>query len=138
VYLNGTTDYIEFYTDSSLAATLGKDYTYAEGFLISGGTGGGGGAADHLGNHVTTQNLVLGSNWISGDGGNEGISIDANGKVGIGTASPSQSLSVDGKIQSDEEYHRTLVVADGWAINAYWEVVQGSPEQAGANSHWEV
>ena len=41
--------------------------------------------ADNLGNHTTTQNLRLNSQWLSNDGGNEGIQIDANGQVGIGT-----------------------------------------------------
>jgi len=38
----------------------------------------------------------LNGNWLSGDGGNEGISIDADGDVGVGTASPSAKLEVYG------------------------------------------
>ncbi|MEM6264572.1 MAG: tail fiber domain-containing protein [Bacteroidota bacterium] len=48
--------------------------------------------ADNLGNHVATQNLVMGSNWLSGDGDNEGIVIDNLGNVGIGTFSPQHML----------------------------------------------
>lgn len=44
--------------------------------------------SDHLGNHTATQNLQLGSNWISGDGDNEGIFIDGNGYLGIGNNVP--------------------------------------------------
>ncbi|MBN8521739.1 MAG: tail fiber domain-containing protein [Alphaproteobacteria bacterium] len=53
------------------------------------------GGADNLGNHTATQNVVLGSNWLSGDGGNEGIRVDATGNVGIGVV-PTYKLSVDG------------------------------------------
>ncbi len=49
---------------------------------------------DNLGNHTATQNIVLGTNWISGDGTSEGISIDAAGSVGIGTPTPSAKFHV--------------------------------------------
>lgn len=43
------------------------------------------GAGDDLGNHTTTANIRLGGaltgNWLSGDGGNEGITVDGNGRV---------------------------------------------------------
>lgn len=57
------------------------------------GTGGGG--ADNLGNHIMTQNLQTNGNWISGDGGNEGIGVDAAGKIGIGTLTPSYALDIN-------------------------------------------
>ena len=37
------------------------------------------------------------NNWISGDGGAEGISIDNNGNVGIGTTAPTNLLSLGGE-----------------------------------------
>lgn len=52
--------------------------------------------ADNLGNHIATQNIRLGSHWLSGDGGNEGIRIDSTGNVGVGTATPSSELQVSG------------------------------------------
>lgn len=42
--------------------------------------------ADNLGNHTATQNIQLNDNWLSNDGGNEGIQINDNGDVGIGVA----------------------------------------------------
>ena len=41
-------------------------------------------AADNLGNHAAGQNILLNGNWLSNDGGNEGITVNNNGEVGIG------------------------------------------------------
>ncbi len=49
---------------------------------------------DNLGDHSATQNLKLNSYWLSGDGGNEGLYVDASGNVGIGTNSPSGLLTL--------------------------------------------
>ena len=67
--------------------------TFSGSAFASIGSGGSTGA-DNLGNHVATQNITLGSNYLSGDGSNEGIRIDSSGNVGIGTASPSRLLDV--------------------------------------------
>ena len=53
--------------------------------------------SDNLGNHTATQNIVLGGNWLSGDGGDEGVSVDSNGNVGVGTTTPSSQLHVVGE-----------------------------------------
>ncbi len=47
-----------------------------------------GGAADNFGNHVAGQNISLNDFWLSNDGGNEGIRITNDGKVGVGVAVP--------------------------------------------------
>ena len=52
--------------------------------------------ADNLGNHIGTKNIQLNGFYLSNDGGNEGIAIDNNGKVGIGNNAPVQSLDVTG------------------------------------------
>ncbi|MDF1696303.1 MAG: hypothetical protein P1U56_10740 [Saprospiraceae bacterium] len=51
---------------------------------------------DDLGSHVAGQNLQMGGNWLSRDGDNEGITVDNNGNVGVGTSSPSSTLQVGG------------------------------------------
>ncbi len=48
----------------------------------------GGTAGDNLGNHTATQNIKLNSHWLSGDGGNEGVFVNNEGNVGIGTTAP--------------------------------------------------
>ena len=54
---------------------------------------------DNLGNHTATTNLVLNDNWLSNAPGNaNGIRLDGSGNVGIGTASPTQALDVNGGI----------------------------------------
>ena len=47
---------------------------------------------DNLGNHTATQNVKLNGNWLSGDGGNEGVYVKSDGKVGIGTSSPNSTF----------------------------------------------
>lgn len=42
------------------------------------------GAADNLGNHTATTNIQLGANYLSGDGGSEGVTVSADGRVGVG------------------------------------------------------
>jgi hypothetical protein len=54
--------------------------------------------ADNLGNHIATKNVELTGNYISNDGGNEGIKIDNAGNVGINTANPTTALDVTGNI----------------------------------------
>ncbi|MFS4459084.1 hypothetical protein [Bdellovibrio sp. HCB2-146] len=74
----------------------------SNGYILSSTTGGvmswipAPAGADNLGNHTATQNIQLGSFWLSGDGGNEGIRVDSSGNVGIGVAAPSKLLDVQG------------------------------------------
>ncbi|MCB9267511.1 MAG: hypothetical protein H6558_21005 [Lewinellaceae bacterium] len=53
-------------------------------------------AGDNLGGHTATQALNLNGNFLSGDGDSEGIFVDANGDVGIGTMTPAARLDVGG------------------------------------------
>lgn len=89
VDMNGTTDYIEGWAFNQTGTTVRGlvAHTQMSGGLLGGGggSGGGGGGSDDLGNHTATQNLVLGANFISGDGDNEGIAVDpATGALMLG------------------------------------------------------
>lgn len=55
--------------------------------------------ADNLGNHTATQNVRLNGNWLSGDGGNEGVFVHANGNVGIGIDTPAEKLHIAGNLR---------------------------------------
>lgn len=46
----------------------------------------------------SSANIVLGSNWLSGDGGDEGIFVDSSGRVGIGTTTSPSTFSVIGDV----------------------------------------
>ncbi len=72
-------------------------------------------AADNLGNHTATQNLILGSYYLSGDGGNEGIYVDASGNVGVGVNSPAAQFHLGG---------------------SYTSFQMGSSSTASDNFHW--
>jgi len=50
--------------------------------------------ADNLGNHIASTNIELNSNYLSGDGDNEGVFVDNSGDVGIGTTTPSTGFTV--------------------------------------------
>ena len=51
--------------------------------------------ADNLGDHTATKNILLNGNYLSNDGGNEGIRIDNTGKIGIGTSNPGTVLHIE-------------------------------------------
>ncbi|MEO1437035.1 MAG: hypothetical protein AAFV80_15955, partial [Bacteroidota bacterium] len=50
---------------------------------------------DNLGDHKATTNIQLQSNWLSGDGENEGLAIDSSGRVGIGQINPDTSAILE-------------------------------------------
>ena len=57
-------------------------------------------AGDDLGDHTATQNVKLNGNWLSSDGGNEGLYVNSSGDVGIGNSSPSGLLHVGAGVGS--------------------------------------
>lgn len=73
-----------------------------------------GGSTDDLGNHTASSNIELSGNWISGDGGDEGISIDNAGNVGVGVASPLASFHAAGTVLMNDlaGSGNRMVVAD--------------------------
>ena len=46
--------------------------------------------------HLASANIQLNNNYLSNDGGNEGIRIDNSGNVGIGTNTPTAILNIAG------------------------------------------
>jgi hypothetical protein len=52
--------------------------------------------ADNLGNHTASSNILLNGNYLSNDGGNNGIRVDNSGNVGIGTNTPTAKLNIAG------------------------------------------
>ncbi len=56
---------------------------------------------DNMGDHTAQQNLETNGNWISNDGNNEGIFIDKDGNVGIGTNDPKELLHLVGTSGED-------------------------------------
>ena len=54
-------------------------------------------------NHKLLKNLQLQDNYLSNDGGDEGIRIDNDGKVGVGDINPIGTLSVAGTLALTSE-----------------------------------
>jgi hypothetical protein len=52
--------------------------------------------ADNLGDHTATINVKLNGNYLSNDGGSEGIIVDNSGNIGIGTNTPTAKLNIAG------------------------------------------
>ena len=69
------------------------------------------GTGDNLGNHIATQNIQLNNNWLSNDGGNEGVAVDNNGNVGIGT--PAGPFVSKLYVQGDSVTFRTATDSTG-------------------------
>ncbi|MFD0962867.1 tail fiber domain-containing protein [Pseudofulvibacter geojedonensis] len=59
------------------------------------------GSGDNLGNHTATNNIQTAGNYISNDGDNEGVFIDATGQVGIGTNTPSALAEISSGTDGD-------------------------------------
>ena len=58
------------------------------------------GVASNWSYHVARSNVVLNGKWLSGDGGNEGVAVRADGNVGIGTTNPVATLTVNGSFEA--------------------------------------
>lgn len=105
--ISGLNHFIRFNSDGSFnhysgdgandcdGKSISQLYADGQAFNFVGGVSGGG-SADNLGNHTATQNLDLASYKLVGDGGTEGITIDADGNVGIGTTAPMEPLHIGG------------------------------------------
>ena len=89
----------------------------------------------------SASNISLGSNYLSGDGGDEGIYVDASGNVGIGTSSPGAMLDVAGNVLLSGNANRTLSVGGNGTYGltlsgaAYTGNIGGSAVLQGGNSN---
>ena len=80
--------------------------------------------ADNLGDHTAIQNITLNEKYLSGDGDDEGLTIDSNGQVGIGQTMPQAVLDVMGHIRMEDGQQKAghLMVSDSIGV-ASWKTM---------------
>jgi hypothetical protein len=74
------------------------------------------------GSVTMTGNLRLGGKYLSNDGGNEGVYVATDGKVGIGTNGPDSLLTIENNANSDTAINvknSTNGTAAGTSVNLY-------------------
>ncbi|MFC1478850.1 hypothetical protein ACFL57_05270 [Candidatus Margulisiibacteriota bacterium] len=104
--------------DDTPATKLEVAGTVSANAFVGDGSGLTGVASTDTGwDHTATENIVLGANWLSGDGDSEGVFVSANGNVGIGVANPDRDLHV-----YDSASDATLVLESGHANGNPWEI----------------
>ncbi len=59
-------------------------------------------SGDDFGDHLAQSNINMDGNWISGDGDDEGVTIDGSGHVGIGVANPIVNLHAAGPVRIND------------------------------------
>ena len=81
-------------TDVQQLTITGRTISLTNGGMVTVPSG-----ADNLGNHMATTNVGLNNNWLSNAPGNaNGLRVDNDGRVGIGTSSLGHPLTVQANV----------------------------------------
>jgi len=87
-------------------------------------------SGDDLGNHIATQNIKLNGNWLSNDGGGEGLQVSNSGHVGIaGPPHISYDLFVTGNIGATGDIYTNTEIK-GSVVRGSSSVVSGFPSES--------
>ena len=79
--------------------------------------------SDNLGNHTSTQNILLNGNYLSNDGDNEGIYIDPFGRIGVNTNTPGEKLHIkNGKLYLSHSSDAPEILLIDDADNSNWSL----------------
>jgi hypothetical protein len=118
---SSTGDYTVVSPRQELTPAVYAMYAETAAVVMGGGNNGG----DNLGNHTAAQNINLNGHWLSGDGTNQGIYIDAQGNVGIGTSSPETNAQLH-TVADIQEYDAKAVFAEAvWGYGIFGKGANG-------------
>ncbi|MBI9038252.1 MAG: leucine-rich repeat domain-containing protein [Bacteroidales bacterium] len=103
-------------------------------------------SGDNLGDHTATENVKLSGNWLSNDGGDEGVFVADDGKVGIGTSTPYGGIlevKGDGSLLGGLRVSGTGSNSVGSAIylnaqNRDWMVSATGPNSSTGNEKFQI
>src|SRR3989344_6005610 len=84
---------------------------------------------------ITSGNIILNNNWLSGDGGNEGVFVKSDGNVGIGTTDPGSKLQIAGNVTPEATGTRDLGATDLYWNNLYVNNIIGAA--TGIQGFWQ-
>lgn len=91
---------------------------------------------DNLGNHTATQNINLGtSNWLSGDGGSEGITINAAGVPTIQAGTGPSGVIINNATASEYTY---ITFAESGSGKAYVEFLNSGYADTTRRNNLEI
>jgi hypothetical protein len=111
----------------SQSAILIYDSTSSRWRQIANGIASGGG--DNLGNHTATQNIALGSHYLSGDGDDEGLEVFADGSAHLEVNTPNTAAEL--RITGPGDGYQYSVLSFGNAANSkewYFSYREDSPD----------
>lgn len=81
-------------------------------------------------NNGEAFDYTLKNNWLSGDGGQEGIFINSEGQVGIGTNTPESALQIEGGVKIKEGIQIGGITEDNTLDNILLTDQEGNIRQA--------
>lgn len=89
---------------------------------------------DHLGNHTASQNLSLGTFWLSGDGDDEGLKIDEDGTVRSGNIEVQNTSTLFADQQNNSGFAFPIIASSPAIDNVMVGIESGNRFMTGSSN----